>query len=261
MSDFDGLVETHLHRATRATSLEWLRGRDALIAADLADFVERGGRPAKLITATGAMTALRLYGALGEWSRHVWFWYEGAWVIAEMVIEDSGARLAALDIDSIGETARLAATHRLTEPFGELHAGTGQLAAGSEAILPPDFPLAARDMADALHRMWNGAEFTAPMMLWHPEVRWSGPEGATGDRAALRDWIMSWRVRFDDAVILFEAAAVCGDRIALLWRLHGTTHGRRIRLHGSSLMTVAEGLIVADETLLDVIAARVQGMR
>ena len=260
MSAPGDLAATHLHRATRLTSLYWLQGREALIAADLADLVARNGHAAETMSATGAMVTVQLRGAHGAWSRHVWSRREGARVIAETVVEDGDARLAALGIDPIGETARLAARHRPTEPFGELHAGTGQLAASPHAVLPPDFPEAAGPLAHALHRLWNGGQYTDAMAPWHPAVRWSGAGNTVGDRTALRDWIMRWRARFADAVILFETAAVGDDRIAVLWRLHGTTASRRIRLLGSTLVTVTDGLIVADETLLDPVAARVQGV-
>lgn len=259
------LAETHLHRATRTTTLGWLRGRDALIAADVADYSAIA--PATTIIAADlpGLSISHIQTAAGVWSRHCWQHREGALVINETLVEDGTARAVALSRDSL-QVAYEAAQPRHA-PFGELRAGTGQLAAGPFAVLPPGFGENATAVANALHRVWNGRDFGALATLWSPEVAWRGPQGAGGERHALAHWIAALLTQLPDAVMLFEASAEACDTVALLWRLHGHHHGEafgiaptgtRVRLIGSTFLRLADGYIIADETLVDDIAYAAQ---
>lgn len=258
---------TYFHRTSRTSTLDWVRGRDAVVTADLADAAASAGM-AVLATTIDRMLAQR-FSADGEvgWSRHRWYRREGAFIVDETVVDDGGGRCRVLGLDFDCEVEALAANRTIHPPLGELRAGTGQLAVGGEALLPPGLPAAIRPLADAMHRAWNGRDPGALAPLWDADVDWTGPDGAGGDRAALGAWIMRLIGRFDDAVLLFEDAVVDGDHAALLWRLHGhhsaeafgvPPGGARIRLIGSTMVRFSDGRIVEDETLIDSLAAAVQ---
>ncbi len=259
------LAETHLHRATRTTTLSYLRGRDALIAGDMADFSAIAPGNSTIVAGLPGFSLTRVQTVAGSWSRHCWQQREDALVINETVVEDGASRAAALGQDRL-QVAREAAQPRHA-PLGELRAGTGQFAAGPVAVLPTGFGESATAAANALHRVWNGRDFGALDTRWSPVVAWRGPEGASGERPALAHWIAGLLTQLPDAVMLFEASAETGDAVALLWRLHGHHHGeafgiaptgKRVRLIGSTLLRFADGLIVDDETLIDEIGFAAQ---
>ena len=259
------LATTHLHRATRTSTLHWLRGREALIADDLATLVALAGGS---VSALAVVEALRVTGfqtEAGTWRRHCWSRYEADRVVAETVVEDTASRLAALGVDVGAAAEQLASACPL--PLGELRAGAGQQAAGPYALLPPGIDPAARPVCDFLHRLWNGRDMA--LAGWSPAVSWRGPDGLAGERQALRAWVLGLLVQLPDAVLMFEAAAVGGDKIAVLWRLHGHHHvdalglpasGRRIRLIGSSLVNMVDGAIVEDDTVIDTVAFMAQAL-
>lgn len=255
MSDPGALADTHLHRTVRVTALGERRGRDTLIADDVA--AATAGVVQRSAVDVGPLRIEQLGGPHGDWTRHVWRIHEGIRVARETVIEDGVARCAALGLDFDAAVGRGVRDHVAHAPLGELRAGTGQLAAAPQALLPPCFPDGARAVADALHRVWNGRRTAA---MWADDVAWVGPDGRAGDRTVLQAWVFEVLARYPDAVLLFEAAAIAGDTVALLWRLHGhTTAGRRVRLIGSSVLTLDQrGTIIGDATLIDGLAAAVQ---
>jgi uncharacterized protein (TIGR02246 family) len=257
---------TYFHRTSRTTSLDWLRGRNAVAADDLADAVANADVPVSSETIDRVTVEHFHAGAPLQWSRHRWARYEGEFIIDETVIEDGSARCRAQGVDFNDEARRLAESP-LHRPLGELRAGNGQFAAGAAAILPPGLPAAIRPLADAMHRAWNGRDVAALAELWADDVVWTGPDGAHGNRAAMGAWLARLHGTFDDGVLLFEDAVVVGDRVAILWRLHGhhsseaygvAPMGARIRLIGSTVVRFAGGRIVADETLFDPLAAAIQ---
>jgi len=257
MTDPGALADTHLHRAVRTTALGERRGRDALIADEIAAVA--AGITVRSTTDVGAMRVERLGVAGGEWARHVWSVREGAWVARETVIEDGMARCTALALDPGRAAAETASGYLGHGPLGELRAGTGQGAAAAGALLPADFPDVERDLADVVHRLWNGRRLDA-LAAWSAAVDWSGPGGLTGDRDDMRAWVVALLARYPDAVLLFEAATAAGDTTALLWRLHGhSVQGDAVRLIGSSVVTRdTVGRITRDATLIDGFAAAVQ---
>lgn len=258
---------SYFHRTSRTTTLDWLRGRDALEAADLADRAATG----KFVVQTetvGCVTLQRFRNDAGSgWSRHVWSRSEGELVVSETVIEDGAARCRALENDFEVKAQQLNKGAVIHAPLGELRAGSGQFAAGETALLPPGLHEAIRPIADAMHRAWNGREFAAYDGMWAQDVAWAGPDDHQGDRAALVSWIAALIGKFDDAVLLFEDAVMEGDRAALLWRLHGhhsaeafgvSPVGARVRLIGSTVLHLLDGRVIEDETLIDPLAAAAQ---
>lgn len=257
MIDPGALADSHLHRAVRVTTLGERRGRDMLIADDMAATAAGVGRCAAVDV--GAMRHERLAGPHGEWARHVWTVREGARVARETIIEDGVARCAALGVDFDTVVEREVADYLVHAPLGELRAGFGQLAAEPHAVLPDDFPDGARHVADALHQVWNGRRLSA-LAGWAESVAWSGPDGRNGDRTGLQAWVVEVLARYSDAALMIEAAAVADDAVSILWRLHGhDARGNRVRLIGSSMLTLdARDRIIRDVTLIDGVAAAVQ---
>ena len=258
---------TYFHRTSRATTLDWLRGRDAVVAADLADRIATANLSQTTET-VGCVTLSRVRNDAGAgWSRHVWSRTEGEFVVGETLVEDGAGRCTALGHDFGTEAERVAERATIHAPLGELRAGSGQFAAGDEAQLPPGLPEAIRPIAGIIHRVWNGRDFAALDRLWAEDVAWRGPDGRQGDRAALASWIAALIGKFDDAVLLLEDAVLEGNRAALLWRLHGhqsaaafgvSPAGARVRLIGSTVLRLRDGRVVEDETLIDPLAAAAQ---
>jgi hypothetical protein len=204
------LAETHAHRATREDSLHLIRGRDAITAA----WVACGKQNVAITHDLGRMIG---YTVDGKWPGHRWVWREDGRILREVVVEDSGHPRTAPPVHP---------------PLGELRPARGQYAAGETATLPRDFPEAAGDLANRLHRAWNGRAFD----LYSA------------------DWLTTVVRTLPDATFQFERALVAGTRTALLWRVMGHhAGGGRIRLIGSS---VFEG--VADATVVDLASLRAQ---
>jgi hypothetical protein len=204
------LADSHAHRATREDSLQLIKGRDAITAA----WVACGKQSISLTHDLGDMIG---YTVEGKTPGHRWIWREDGRILREVVVEDSGEPRTALPVHP---------------PLGELRSAKGQYAAGDIATLPPDFPDAARDLANRLHRAWNGRAFNFFSANWLTKVVSTLP----------------------DATFQFERAIVDGTKTALLWRVIGhDVSGRRIRLIGSSIF---EG--DKDETVLDLASLSAQ---
>lgn len=255
---FDVITRTYLHRATRETGSAMLHGRDALLAAALAEAAAFPDATTTLgYCADDLSTFVRQQGD-HRWRGHRWLAREGDRIVHETLVEDGQVRdLAA------GREAETAGMARLYQPLGELRPGRGQFAAGEAAIVPPDWPAAARAIADVFHQIWNAKAIDLVETFWHPDAEWHGPAGASGGRAGLMRWLTALFAAFPDATLLFERAIAHDNAVALLWRLHahhrggqgfGPATGRRIRLVGSSVLRIEGGLIVGDETLLDMSA-------
>jgi hypothetical protein len=204
------LAESHTHRATREDSLHLIKGRDAITA----QWVALGKQTAAITHDLGDMIA---YTVDGKWPGHRWVWREDGRILREVVVEDSG---------------ELRSAPLVHPPLGELRPAKGQYAAGDTATLPPDFPEAARDLANRLHQAWNGRAFN----LYSA------------------DWLTALVRALPDVTFQFEHALVQGTKIALLWRVMGHhAGGQRVRLVGSS---VFEG--PADDTVLDQASLKAQ---
>jgi hypothetical protein len=204
------LADSHVHRATREDSLHLIKGRDAITAA----WVACGKQSVAITHDLGDMIG---YTVDGKWQGHRWVWREDGRILREVEVENSGDPRTAPPVHP---------------PLGELRAAKGQYAAGDSATLPPDFPEAARDLANRLHRAWNGRAFDL--------------YGA--------DWLTTVVRTLPDATFQFERALVAGAKTALLWRVMGHhAGGRRIRLIGSS---VFEGDI--DDTVMDLASLSAQ---
>jgi hypothetical protein len=204
------LAESHVHRTTREDSLNLIKGRDAIIAQRLIC----GQQNVAITHDLGDMIA---YTVNGKWPGQLWVWREDGRILREVVVEDSGEPRTAPPVHP---------------PLGELRPAKGQYAAGDTATLPPAFPESAQDLANRLHRAWNGRAFD----LYRA------------------DWLTALVRTLPDATFQFERALVEGDKTALLWRVMGHhAGGGRIRLIGSS---VFDG--DADATVVDLASLRAQ---
>ncbi len=205
------LAQTHVHRATREDSLGIIKGRDAIMAA----WVMEDAAELTITADLGDMIAYEVKG----WRGHRWAWREEGRTLREIVVEDRG------------EIKTASPAH---PPLGELRSGEGQYAARDNALLPPDFPKDARDIANWLHQAWNGRDFSLYDRAWLPKLIRQLP----------------------DATFYFEQAIVAEQQTAILWRVHGHhASGQRVRLIGSSVFTGD-----ADDTVIDhaAMAAQVQ---
>ena len=255
---FDVIAQAYLHRAARETGLVMLQGRGALLEAALAEAAAFPDATTTLgFCADDLSTFVRQQGD-HRWRGHRWLEREGSRIVRETLIEDGQVQNLAA-----GRGAGGAGMMPLHQPLGELRPGRGQFAAGDTAIVPPGWPDAARAVADAFHQVWNAKAIGCIETFWHPEAVWNGPAGAGGGRAALARWLTALLADFPDATLLFERAIARDGVVAMLWRLHGhhrggqgfgPATGRRIRLIGSSVLRIEAGLIVADETLIDMAA-------
>ena len=258
---FDVIADAYLHRASRETALAMLWGRDALLAAAIADAAAFPDATTTLGFCTDDLATFVRQRGDHRWHGHRWLVREGERIVHETLIEDGQIR--DLASDSMAGGAGVMPIH---QPLGELRPGSGQFAAGDTAIVPPGWPDGARPVADAFYRVWNGKALDHIEALWHPDVIWDGPAGAGGGRDALAKWLLALFASLPDATLLFERAIVSDSTVAILWRLHGhyrgqglgPTTGRRIRLIGSSVLRLEAGLIVADQTVFDVSAMESQ---
>lgn len=256
---FDAIEGAYLHRAWRDDDYGRMRGRAAIRDAAVAEIAEEGAGPVRIIDDFGDMI---VFETAAGWRAHRWVRRDGTRIVAETLIRDGAARARSLGRDSGAAAAQRGAASPVHAPLGELRAGLGQFATTRHAALPHDFPDAAHGLAHAMHRVWNGRA------LAEIDTRsWHGPEGRQGDGAAAAAWLTELFAALPDAVLLFERAVVAPDRVALLWRLHGhhladgfgiAATGRRVRCHGSSVLSLEDGAVVAEETLLDTLALATQ---
>ena len=240
-----GLAEQYLHRARRETCFGTLVGRDAITAEDLklAATIEPEVS-VRVRSCSPSLSIVEIDRPDGSRERqHRWLAREGERVVRETVV---GAYGGATE----GELHALAAQAPLHPPLGEVRSGRGQLAAGATSW----FSDGPGWLLDALHRIWNGRRFDEIERLYAPGATWSGPDAQSGGPALFRSWIMRLLARHPDATLLFERAEEVGDSVALLWRLIVHQDGRRCHMLGSSLMAVADGRVIEDETVLDLAA-------
>jgi hypothetical protein len=210
--------DAYLHRAHRETQSGRLAGRDAMRDATLAEVAAAGAQAVTVRADLGDMVSFDAGGT----PTHVWVRREGARIVHETVV-----------------SARASGGPQPQHPpLGELRSGMGQLAAGDAAILPPGFPEAARPVADALHRIWNGRRFDGIAALY-------------ADPAPVMAWLPAFLAALPGATLYIERGLADGDRVALLWRLFADVDGRRLRLLGSSLFRTDGERIAEDDSVFD----------
>ena len=255
---FDIFETTHLHRATIEDGFGVVTGRENVRDAAIAAVISDGGGPVTIVDDLGAMIVFET----GGWRGHRWARYEGVRIAGETLVIDGAARARILGHDLRAEAFRLGAGSPVHAPLGELRSGRGQLGTADGAILPRDFPAAARAAADGFHRTWNARAFG---MIG--ACRWRGPDGAEGDEADYATWLSRLVAALPDGVVTIERGIVAGDRIALLWRLHAhhlahgfsvAATGKRVRAIGSSVLTIDDGAVVAHDLMLDELAIAAQ---
>jgi hypothetical protein len=212
------LSQSHVHRAVREDSLGRLIGRDAI----LADWVGEDPVDVTISADFGDMIAFQVGIGANSWSGHRWIVRDDDKIIRETLVEDRGIAKIAPPVH---------------QPLGELRAGRGQYDAGTQAILPIDFPDAAMPLTNLLHQAWNGRAFDL----------YDAP------------WLVRLVRTLPDATFYFERALVDGNRSAILWRVHGHhVGGQRVRLIGSSVVTIEGGAITSDLTIVDFAALDAQ---
>lgn len=245
--DFSRFEDSYLHRAWREDAWGRIRGRDRIRDSALADAAEETAGPLRIDHDLGDVIA---FTTAAGWRGHRWAFRQGGLVLGDIAVVDGAARAVALGRDVAAEAVRLGEAAPLHAPLGELRAGRGQLASGDMPDLPPGFPDAARPAAAWLHRLWNARalDMAAP--------DWRGPGEAGGDAAA---FLLKLLAMLPDAVVLIEHAVVAEGRVALLWRLHGHRPGpvpARVRVIGSSILTMNENDVIAEDMLIDTLAIR-----
>ena len=239
---FGDLEAHYLHRARREDSVREIVGRDLLIWEDLALAAAIG----KIDVQHFTPSVLTLNSAEG-WRQHRWIFREGERISRDCVITDQ--RIGGAELSS--RAAAVGELYPTQLPLGELRSGRGQLAAGDSAWYASD----RQDLLDALHRIWNGRRFDQISRVYAPQARWSGPGGVAGGQLEARDWILHLLARLPDATLLFDCVETEENRVALLWRLFAHLGMARVRVMGSSLLTLdEERRIQTDETLIDELA-------
>lgn len=169
------LADSHAHRATREDSLGLNKGRDAIIAAWVAE-------DAAEISIDHDLGDMIAYTVAGAWKGHRWVMREDDRILREVVIEDRGQPRTAPPAHP---------------PLGELRSGEGQYAASSVAVLPPDFAEDAMAVANHLHRLWNARSFDLGPEPWlAPLIRALPDATFTFERAVVADAnaALLWRV-------------------------------------------------------------------
>jgi hypothetical protein len=173
--ELDRIGEAYSHRATREDGLGLIRGRDAILAAAVAEVPGRLQIEADL----GEMIAYRVDD---RWAGHRWVWCEDGRILREVVVEERDESRAA------------PACH---PPLGELRAGEGQYSASPEPLLPLGFPAGARNEAQRLHRQWNGRALGRHADAWLIELLRLLPDATFIFEHALvqgADIALLWRV-------------------------------------------------------------------
>lgn len=254
---FDIFEKTHLHRATREDGFGVIVGRENVRDAAISVAADESG-VVEILHDLGEMIVFET----GGWRGHRWARREGDHILAETLIVDGAARARALHRDLDEEAARIGAGSPIHAPLGELRSGRGQFGTSADAILPRGFPEAAEQVADMFHHVWNARAFAAT-----GRHHWRGPDGADGDETAYAAWLSRLFAALPDAVVMIERGIVLGERIGLLWRLHGhhladgfglAATGKRVRAIGSSVFTLRAGAIVAHDLLVDELAIAAQ---
>ena len=253
--DFSVFEESHLHRATREDDWGLIKSRERLRDATMAALAGEARGPIHVVADLGGMI---VFETAAGWRGHRWARREGERVLAETLVIDGAARAVALGRDVRREAARIGGAGPVHAPLGELRPARGQLATPGAPPLPPDFPAPAVPAACHLHRLWNARALNGAIDAW------TGPSDAQDGQAA---WVLALLAALPDAILLIERAIVQGDDIALLWRLHGhylgagfdaAARGQRVRAIGSSVMTVENGRVVTETTLLDTLSIAAQ---
>jgi hypothetical protein len=169
------LSAAYCHRATREDSLGVVKGREAILAAAVAE----DPCDVEIEADLGDMVA---YCVDGRWRGHRWVWREDGHILREVLVEER-------------EDARMAPPSHA--PLGELRAGEGQFAASAEPPLPPGFAAGAKEAAVRLNRQWNGRALGADGERWLIELLRLLPDATfTFEHAVVSstDVALLWRV-------------------------------------------------------------------
>lgn len=256
---YGALSETYLHRAQREDALGHIVGREAIVAeaiaieaafASLDVAVRHDGTEVCSIELqgryTGGLLGIEGEGAEVRLRQHRWSRRERTHVVEDIVVSDHLALVDALGASRAEVAQAVGAAAPTQPPLGELRSGQGQLAVE---------PLGSGDRTlDTLHAIWNGRHFDRIANIYAADATWTGPGGRSGGRDDLRTWLCQLVAQLPDATVLIDRTEAFDGGLAILWRLFGHRGGRRVRLIGSTILTLSDGKIVADDTLVDELA-------
>jgi len=252
--DLAVIDQAYLHRCVREDMFGQVHGRDQLKSHILQQLALAPAGKARVIHDLGDLVVVE---SPGGWLSHHWGVWQGDRILRETVIVDGTIRARALGLGIEDEAIRLGAAMRVHAPLGELRPGRGQLAMPDQPDLTANFPQGAGTAAGYLHRFWNHRSFAAAA------AQWRGPDGADDQRQFAKRLLSA----LPDAVLMIERATVAGDKVAILWRLHGhhlgdglgtPPTGKRVRAIGSSVLAVEEGRVASEDMLIDMLAVRAQ---
>ena len=235
-----GLDELYLHRAHRVTGGSGLAGRDSIRSALAGQVAPDPEQRVTVDSDLGDVVAVTVAGGGNRASlrSHHWLTLEDSRIAHELVVGDDG-------------TADQGSPWALFRPLGERRAGAGQLAVGEQALLPRDPGSEARKILDGIHALWNGRDFSRVESLYDEEAQWTGPSGQAGGKGDMRSWVLDLLSSLPDSWLLFERIVEHAEQLAILWRLVADEGERRLHLQGSTILTLAGGRIVRDDTLID----------
>lgn len=254
-SDLSVFDRSHLHRAWIEDSFGRVRGRDRIRDRATAALAEEGPGPIGLTAESETFLA---WEAAGGWRGHHWAVREEEWIVGDTEVLDGAARAASLGRNVEAEAARIGAACPMHAALGELRAGQGQLAPAEEPDLPHGFGAPAA--AAYLHRVWNARA------LHLLPGEWRGPAEGGSDATG---FVLRVLTALPDATCLFERGCDVDGRAAVLWRLighhlgpgFGAPSGKRVRLIGSSLISIVDGVVSAEDMLVDTLALRATAHR
>lgn len=267
--DLGAVDRAYRHSALLTTSLEERCGREDIAAAYAAELAQFFPQTVDETVTVGPFFACTLSAAASsgepvKWRQHRWSRVENNRIVDACVISDFAATAAhvagSFDTAAGAAAARLAAA----EFFGEIRAGTGQCAPEETATLPNGVPADAVPWLDLMHRVWNGRRLD---LLAKHSAAGSRRRSALRCDETLdehRHDLLRLFAAMPDLTLLFDAVVFDGERLAVLFRLHGhhrgagAATGRRVRLLGSRLARIREGMFVEDEWLIDRFALAVQ---
>lgn len=226
-----------LHRATRETDSGLIHGRDALVAATVRELAETGPQQIAAAMELPGFLATAVSDAGGRrWRRHRWVALEGGRIASETLVADlhpaapaPGLRWPAL---------------------GELASGRGQRSASDAPDFADAIPEDAAGIATLVHRVFNARRFDLVAAAFAPDGRWEGPGGAGGSPDDLAAQLVRLVAAAPDLTATLDRVTAGEGAVATLWRIAGTTDGRRLAGFVSVLAVLADGAI----TQLDVVA-------
>jgi predicted ester cyclase len=222
------LTDAYLHRAIATRGGERIFGRDAIVQEALRLMVQHKGMRFGVDADLGDFVAMLWQGDDGRHvRRHEWVTFEGARIGAQTCVDDDRAHPS---------------PPLFHVPLGELQSGKGQVGAGALEGFGA--------VASALHQVWNARFIGHIDQLYAPDASWQGPD-QQGGVSAFKAWLLEQFLAYPQSHVTFERVITQGDQLALLWQWGRIdTKGKRDRVTGSTLVTLADGKIIDESTVV-----------